>query len=157
MNGGPPPQNQRGQGQLQYGQGNNRGPLPRDQGSQNVEIKEFHHFCEKWHAQGQDWSEGQGYGCSNYCAGNHPSDECCQPDKVISMPNPVANPQQQARDNMRGARPQGGFPNELRPPNFYYDHGNARQTFHPPVELQTANVYIPIYTQMTKYSIKMRR
>lgn len=45
---------------------------------------------------------------------------------------------------MRGARPQGGPPNELRPPNLYYDHGNARQTFHPPTGLQTANGYIPI-------------
>ena len=33
---------------------------------------------------------------------------------------------------MRGARPQGGPPNELRPANLYYDHGNARQTFLPP-------------------------
>ena len=45
---------------------------------------------------------------------------------------------------MRGARPQGGPLNELRPPNLYYDHGNARQTFHPPTGLQTANSFIPI-------------
>ena len=45
---------------------------------------------------------------------------------------------------MRGARPHGGVPNELRPPNIYYDHGNARQTFHPPVRLQTMNGYISI-------------
>ena len=45
---------------------------------------------------------------------------------------------------MRGARPQGGPPNELRLPNLYYDHDNARQTFHPPAELQMANGYIPI-------------
>ena len=45
---------------------------------------------------------------------------------------------------MRGARPQGGPQNEIRPPNLYYDHGNARQTFHPPAGLQTANDYIPI-------------
>ena len=45
---------------------------------------------------------------------------------------------------MRGARPQGGPPNELGPPNLYYDHGNTRQTFYPPAELQTANGYIPI-------------
>lgn len=42
-------------------------------------------------------------GCSN-CAGNHPLDEYRQPDKVISMPNHVVNPQQQARDNMRDVR-----------------------------------------------------
>ena len=30
--------------------------------------------------------------------------------------------------------------NELRPPNIYYDHGNARQTFHPPAGVQTAAV-----------------
>ena len=45
---------------------------------------------------------------------------------------------------MRGAKLQGGLPNELRPPNLYYDHKNARQTFHPPTELQTANGYILI-------------
>jgi hypothetical protein len=43
----------------------------------------------------------------------------------------MANPQQQARDNMRRARPQGVPPNELRPLNLYYDHGSAKQTFHP--------------------------
>ena len=67
-NDGPPPQNQRGQGQSQYGQGNNRGPLLRGSGGLNLEKKEFHLFCERWHAQGQCWSEGQGYGCSN-CGG----------------------------------------------------------------------------------------
>ena len=45
---------------------------------------------------------------------------------------------------MRGARPQGGPHSELRPPNLYYDHKNARQTFHPRVGLQKANGYIPI-------------
>ena len=45
---------------------------------------------------------------------------------------------------MRGARPQGGPPYELRPLNLYYDHENARLTFHPPAGLQTANGYIPI-------------
>ena len=45
---------------------------------------------------------------------------------------------------MRGFSPQGGPPNELRPPNLYYDHGNARQTFHPPAGLQTTNGYIYI-------------
>jgi hypothetical protein len=35
-------------------------------------------------------------------------------------------------------------PNELRLPNLYYDHGNTRQTFHPPIGLQTLNRYIPI-------------
>ena len=39
------------------------------------------------------------------------------------------------RDNMSGARPQGGRPNDLRPPNLYYDHGNARLTFHRPAGL----------------------
>ena len=45
---------------------------------------------------------------------------------------------------MRRTRPQGGVLNELRPPNLYYDHGNARQISHPPAGLQTANGYIPI-------------
>ena len=129
MNGGPPPQNQRGQGQIQYKQGDNKGPPLRGQGGQNVERKEFHPLCGRWHAQGQCWSEGQNYGCSN-CGGDHPSDECRQSNKVIRMPQSVANPYQHASDNMRGARPQGGPPNDLRPPNLYYDHVNARQTFH---------------------------
>ena len=55
----------RGQGQPQYEQGNNRGPPPRGQGGQNLEKNEFHPFYGRWHAQGQYWSEGQGYGCSN--------------------------------------------------------------------------------------------
>ena len=56
----------------------------------------------------------------------------------------MTNPQQQAMNSMRGARPQGGPLNEFRTPNLYYDHGNARQTFHPPAGLQTANGYILI-------------
>ena len=40
--------------------------------------------------------------------------------------------------------PQGVLPNELRPPNLYYDHGNAREIFHPLLGLQTANRYISI-------------
>ena len=40
-------------------------------------------------------------------------------------------------------RPQGEH-NELKPPNLYYDYGNARQTFHPPLGLQTATGYIPL-------------
>ena len=71
-------------------------------------------------------------------------DECRQIDKVISMPNPVANPQQQAQEIMKGARPQGAVANELRPPHLYYDQRNARQTFHPPARLQTSNGYIPM-------------
>ena len=67
-----------------------------------------------------------------------------QPDKVISVDYPVANPQQVATYNMRRGRPHGGVPNEFRPPNLYYDHGNARQTSHLPAGLQTANGYIPI-------------
>ena len=62
------------------------------------------------------------------------------------MPNPVANPQQ-ARDIMRGAKPRGGPPNEFRPPNLYYNHGNAREIFHPPTGLQTANGYISIQNE----------
>ena len=108
-----------------------------------MERNEFHSFCGRWHAQGQCWSEDENYGCSN-CEGDHHSDECRQPDKIIRMPQAVANPYQQARDNMQGARPQGGPPNDLRPLNLYYNHENARQTFHPPVGLQTTTGYIPV-------------
>ena len=97
----------------------------------------------------QCWGEGPPPGCSN-CGGSHPSDECRQPDKVINVPYPVANPQQVAMDNMRGERGQhGGNQNELKPPNIYYDHGNARETFHPPAGLQTAVGYIPINLRPT--------
>ena len=93
--------------------------------------------------RGQCWSENQDQGCSN-CGGPHPLDQCRHPDKILSMPNHVSNPQQQAHENMRGARPHGEVTNDLRPLNFYYDHGNARQTFHPPAGLQTSNGYISI-------------
>ena len=64
--------------------------------------------------------------------------------RLLVCQNLVANPQQQAQDNMRGARPQGKGINDLRPPNLYYDQGNARQNFHPPNELQTTNEYINV-------------
>ena len=102
MASGPPPHYQGGQGQNQYGHGNFRGP-PRGQGGQSGVRREFHPFCGRWHSSGQCWSEGQDYGCSN-CGGNHPADECRQPDKVIRLPHPVANPHQQARDNLKGHR-----------------------------------------------------
>ena len=44
---GPRRQNQRGQRQIQYGQGYNRGPFPRGQSGQNVKRKEFHIFLWK--------------------------------------------------------------------------------------------------------------
>ena len=55
------------------------------------------------------------------------------------MPNLEVNPQQQSQDNMRGARPQNEGTYDFRPSNLYYDHGNARQDFHPTSGLQTAN------------------
>ena len=145
MVGGPPPQYQRGQGQNQYSQGNFRGP-PHGQGGPSGVRREFHPFCQRWHARVQCWSEGQGYGCSN-CGGNHSTDKCRQPNKMIRLPHPVAKPYQQTRDNVRGLRPQGGPSNDLRPPNLYYDHANSRQTFHHPVGLQTANGYVPIQSR----------
>ena len=33
------------------------------------------------------------------------------------------------------------------PPNLYYDHGNARQTFHLPARLQTTNGYIRMHNR----------
>ena len=145
MNGNFSPQNQRGQGQNQnkYDQGNNRVPFPRGQTNQNVDMKEYHQFCGRYHVRRQCWSEGQDYGYSN-CGGPHPSDECHQPDKIISMPNHVTNSQQQVQENMRGAQLQGAVANDFRPPNLYYDHESARQTFHSPAGLQTANGYILI-------------
>ena len=117
---GPPQQHYGRRGNGQYGQGNFRGSNPGPGRNAGVR-KELHHFCGRWHVSGQCWSEGPPLGCSN-CGGNHPSDECRQPDKVINVPYPVANPQQVAMDNMRGERGQhGGNQNELRPPNIYYD------------------------------------
>lgn len=47
---------------------------------------------------------------------------------------------------MRGERQlEGNYHNELRPSNLHYDHGNARQTFHPPAGLQTTSGYIPLH------------
>ena len=87
--------------------------------------------------RGQCWFEGQNHGCSN-CGGLLPSNKCRQPDKVISMPNPVANPQQQAQENMRGARAHGAVTNDLWCSNLYFDHGKTN------VDLQTTNGYIPM-------------
>lgn len=49
---------------------------------------------------------------------------------------------------MRGARPQNEHSNDLRPPNLYNNHGNNKQTFNPPVGLQTVNIYIPIPSEV---------
>ena len=48
-------------------------------------------FCISWHAQGQCWSDGQSYGCSN-CGGNPPPEKCRQPDKIIGMSQSVCQP-----------------------------------------------------------------
>ena len=133
----PPSPQHRGHAYNQYGQGQFRGGQP-ILGRQGGVRREFHQYCGRWHTPRQCWSEGESSGCSN-CGGNHLSDECHQPDKVIRLPHPVANPYQQVRENMREERgQQGGHPNELRPPNLYYDYINARQTFHPPAGLQMA-------------------
>ena len=66
---------------------------------------------------------------------------------MIRLPHPMGNPYQQAKNNVRGARPPGGPSSDLRPPNLYYDQANYRQTFHPPVGLQTANGYVPIQSR----------
>ena len=68
--------------------------------------------------RGQCSPKSQDSGYSNG-GGPHPLNECRQPDKVISMPNPVANPQQQAQENMQGARLHGVVVNDIRPPNLY--------------------------------------
>ena len=70
------------------------------------------------------------------------------------MPNHMVNPQQQAQDNMRCARSHGEGANDLRPPNLYYDYGNAKQTFHPPVGLQTAYGYILVQRGQVAQSSK---
>ena len=41
------------------------------------------------------------------------------------MPNLLTNAQQPAQDGMRGARLQNEGTNDLKPSNFYYNHGNA--------------------------------
>ena len=41
------------------------------------------------------------------------------------MPNLITNAQQPAQDGMRGARLQNEGTNDLKPSNFYYNHGNA--------------------------------
>ena len=99
-NGLPQQQHYGGRGNGHYGQGQFRGGNPSPERHAGIR-KELHHFCGRWHVSGQCWSDGPPAGCSN-CGGNHPFDEYRQPDKVINIPYPVANPQQQAIENMRG-------------------------------------------------------
>ena len=102
---------------------------------------DIHHYCGKRHAPGNCWVENRVV-CSN-CGGNHPSDVCRRPDKVIPLNPPPGNYYQQAQDNMRGARYQAPD-NTLRPPNMFYDHANNRQNQNPPSSLQTRGGYVPI-------------
>jgi hypothetical protein len=104
---------------------------------------EFHQLCGRWHPVGQCWSENQPYRCSN-CGGNHPSDHCRQPDKVIPLSGPGGNFEQQARDNMRGQRRPWDNRNDVRPPNLYYNYEDSRQTHQPPMGLQTQGGYLPL-------------
>ena len=47
---------------------------------------DIHHYCGKRHAPGNCWVENRVV-CSN-CGGNHPSDVCRRPDKVIPLNPP---------------------------------------------------------------------
>lgn len=68
--------------------------------------------------------------------------------QVIRLPHPMANPYQQARDNLRGERMAQNLIMNLGPPNLYYDHGNAKHTFHPPASLHTTNGDIPLHSRL---------
>lgn len=105
--------------------------------------KDFHEFCGRWHEPGQCWSENQ-WICGN-CGGNHLTQDCRQPDKMIQLPPPVMNPYENARDNMRGQRrDQGDEQRGLRPPNLYYNYEESRQNHRAPDGLQTQKGYIPV-------------
>lgn len=57
----------------------------------------------------------------------------------------MANPYQHARKILKEEKMlQCGYLNDLRPPNLYYNYGNARQTFQPSTGKETANRYIPL-------------
>lgn len=102
---------------------------------------EVHVFCGKRHPPGECWIENRVV-CGN-CGGNHPTHVCRKPDKVIPLPTPPGNYQQQAQDQQRGAR-QPSHPNTLRPPNLYYDYGANRQNQQAPSGLQTQAGFIPL-------------
>jgi len=135
------------------GYGRDRGPEPRQGGYQGApqgyggggrQRKEYHQFCGRWHEPGQCWSEGASWTCGN-CGGNHATQDCRQPDKIIQLPPPVMNAHQNARDNMRGLRrTHGDDQRDLRPPNLYYNHDESRQNHQAPNGLQTQQGYIPV-------------
>jgi hypothetical protein len=61
------------------------------------------------------------------------------PNKVIPLnppPGPPGNYQQQAKNNVQGAK--FNVPSmDPNPPSLFYDHQNHRQTHHPPTVVQT--------------------
>jgi len=76
-----------------------------------------------------------GIKCSN-CGGTHPTDRCRNPDKVIPLNLPPGNYQQQAKNNVQGAKL--NVPSmDPNPSSLFYDHQNHRQTHHPPTVVQT--------------------
>ncbi len=116
--------------------------------SQGRSRNEVHAFCGKRHSPGECWIENQVV-CGN-CGGNHPTHVCRKPDKVIPLPPPPGNYQQQAQDQQRGAR-QPAHPNTLRPPNLYYDYGNNKQNQQAPAGLQTNTGYIPLNQNQSRH------
>ena len=121
----------------------NQGYQPSNQGHNNQgrPRNEVHAFCGKKHPPGQCWVENQVV-CGN-CGGNHPTDVCRKPDKVIPLQTPPGNYPQQAVDQQRGARPQTQS-NVMRPPNLYYDHNTNRQNHQAPHGVQTNVGFIPL-------------
>jgi hypothetical protein len=58
--------------------------------------------CGKIHAVGRCWIENNVI-CGN-CGGQHPTDRCRRPDKIMELQPPPGDYPQQARKNQRGAR-----------------------------------------------------
>ncbi len=110
-------------------------PMNPPQGNSQVRQKFLAcRTCGGRHVSGTCWVE-LGIKCSN-CGGTHLTDRCRNPKKVIPLNFPPGNYQQQARNNVQGAK--HNVPSmDPNPPNLFYDHQNHRQTHHPSAAVQT--------------------
>ena len=110
-----------------------------EQGRQNALLNSrsqypVHSLCGRRHPVGTCWIENNII-CGK-CGGQHPTDRCSKPDKVITLAPPPGDYHQQAQANIEGARsteqtePAG-------PSNLYYDRQNHKQTHTSPTAVQT--------------------
>jgi hypothetical protein len=107
--------------------------------------------CGKIHVVGRCWIENNVI-CGN-CGGQHPTDWCRRPDKIMELQPPLGDYPQQARENQRGTRV-----NELvepsGPSNLYYDHLNQRQTQRAPAVVQTNQGVFPLANAQSSQDVR---